>query len=781
MDVICPRCCAIGGTGASAVGPTGILPVDWTHREARQDARRTPQGPSRTGVRCLSYYALAFAWFFFATDLRADRRPLALDHSAEIGDGIAWFVPRGYNPNTNPSLALVAEPKELHSLSAGWSLKPEFFRDGGKTIASIKVPADSSLYGTGEVTGPLLRNNKSIFLWNTDNFAYKKDDGRRLYQSHPWVLGVRSDGTAFGVLFDTTWKAELETKSDEIQFKSEGPPFRAIIIDRDSPQAVMRGLADLIGKMALPPRWALGYHQCRYSYYPDARVREIANEFRKRRIPCDVIWMDIHYMNGYRIFTYDPQRFPNPNATNDYLHQNGFHSVWMIDPGVKAEPGYPVFDSGNRRHCWVQKQNGTDYRGEVWPGMCVFPDFTVPDVRQWWGGLYKNLIANGTDGIWNDMNEPAVFKSPDWTMPETNVHRGGGALPRGSHRMYHNVYGMLMTRATREGVANLRPEKRPFVLTRSTHLGGQRYAATWTGDNMARDEFLRLSIPMSLNLGLSGQPLSGPDIGGYEGNATPELFGKWIALGAFYPFCRAHASVDSRSQEPWAFGPEIENVSRTALERRYRLMPYIYTVAFNSSATGEPIMQPVFFADPKDPDLRAEESAFLFGPDLLVVPAWAEKRQSGSDPSLPKGIWRDFLLLDDNREKDSYQPTLKIRGGAIIPLGRVIQNTNETSLDPLTLIVSLNENGTAQGKLYEDTGDGFEYTKGDYALTQYRAMTQGDSVLVSLETRQGKRQIPDRPIQVRIITDDGVREGRGSESKGVLVALGNEKTPHPNP
>jgi alpha-glucosidase len=210
-------------------------------------------------------------------------------------------------------------------------------------------------------------------------------------------------------------------------------------------------------------------------------------------------------------------------------------------------------------------------------------------------------------------------------------------------------------------------------------------------------------------------------------------------------------------------------------------MPYIYTVAFNSSATGEPIMQPVFFADPKDPDLRAEESAFLFGPDLLVVPAWAEKRQSGSDPSLPKGIWRDFLLLDDNREKDSYQPTLKIRGGAIIPLGRVIQNTNETSLDPLTLIVSLNENGTAQGKLYEDTGDGFEYTKGDYALTQYRAMTQGDSVLVSLETRQGKRQIPDRPIQVRIITDDGVREGRGSESKGVLVALGNEKTPHPNP
>jgi alpha-glucosidase len=727
------------------------------------------------------------AMFFFtlvlvllANDLDADRRPLALDHAAQISDGIVWFIPKRYNANTNPSLALVAEPKELHLLSADWSLKPDFFVEESKNCACIKVPKDSSLYGTGEVTGPLLRNDKSITLWNTDNFAYKKDNGRRLYQSHPWVLGVRADGTSFGVLFDTTWKAELTTNSGEIVFKSDGPAFRVIVIDRDSPQAVMRGLAELIGKMPLPPRWALGYHQCRYSYYPDARVREIANEFRNRKIPCDVIWMDIHYMNGYRIFTYDPQRFPNPKATNDYLHQNGFHSVWMIDPGVKAEPGYPVFDSGNARHSWVQKQDGIDYRGEVWPGMCVFPDFTAPDVRQWWGRLYKNLIANGTDGIWNDMNEPAVFKSPDWTMPETNVHRGGGGLPRGSHRMYHNVYGMLMTRATREGVANLRPDKRPFVLTRSTHLGGQRYAATWTGDNIARDEFLRLSIPMSLNLGLSGQPLSGPDIGGYEGNATPELFGKWIAVGAFYPFCRAHASVESRSQEPWVFGPEIENVSRTALERRYRLLPYIYTVAFNSSLTGEPIMQPVFFADSKDPDLRSQESAFLFGADLLVIPGWAGPSRTGVFP-LPKGTWRDLSLLDGNREKDGYQPMLKIRGGSIIPLGRVIQNTNENSLDPLTLIVSLNENGIAQGRLYEDAGDGLDYLAGDYALTQYRAVRQGDSVLVGVENREGKRKIADRPMEVRVITNDGVREGRGTESKGVIVSFRNQETLQPSP
>jgi alpha-glucosidase len=710
-------------------------------------------------------FAFLPQFFFLSADLRAEHRSLKIDRSAEIGDGIAWFVPRGYSPRTTPSLALVAEPREKHFLRSGWPLTPEFFTDNGKTCSSLNVPTGSSLYGTGEVSGPLLRNDKSIEIWNTDNFAYKKDNGRRLYQSHPWVLGVRPDGTAFGVLFDTTWKSELQTGSDEIVFKSEGPAFRVIVIDRGSPQAVMRGLAELIGTMPLPPRWALGFHQCRYSYYPDARVREIGNEFRKRRLPCDAIWLDIHYMNGYRIFTFDPKRFPNPKATDDYLHENGFHSVWIVDPGVKAEPGYFVYDTGNLRGLWVQTKDGREYRGEVWPGVCVFPDFTMPDARQWWAQLNRDFVAKGVDGVWNDMDEPAVFNTADWTMPEDNRHRGGGGLPAGPHRMYHNVYGMLETMATREGILQARPKKRPFVLTRSTHLGGQRYAATWTGDNMARMEFLKESVPMSLNLGLSGQPLSGADIGGYAGNATPELFGQWIALGAFYPFSRAHAAVESESQEPWVFGKKIEDVSRTALERRYRLLPYLYTLAFNASTTGEPIMQPVFFADPKDPDLRAEEDAFLFGPDLLVIPSWTK------DPKLPHGIWREISLLDGNRENDGYQPKLEIRGGAIIPLGRVVQNTNEPSLKPLTLLVCLDKSGNARGSLYEDAGDGFEYRNGDYALSQYRASRDGNSIVVRLYSRRGHRKIPDRDIGVKVITDQGVLEGHGSESKGVAISL----------
>ncbi len=698
--------------------------------------------------------------------LGSERRPTAIERQAQIGSGVALFVPQGFKAIRTPSLAFATSPKESGDLPPGWKVVPEFFLEDGKAGASIAVPAGSSLYGTGEVTGPLLRNGKSVPLWNTDNLKYEKDHGRRLYQSHPWVLGVRPDGTAFGVLFDTTWKAELQTNSDRIVLTTQGAPFRIAVIDRESPQAVVRGLAELTGKMPMPPKWALGFQQCRFSYYPDAKVREIADEFRKRKLPCDVIWVDIDYMDGYRTFTFDPTRFPDPKSTNDYLHKIGFHSVWMIDPGVKVDRSYSVYDSGSSRGVWVQTKEGKEFQGKVWPGVTAFPDFTMPVTREWWANLYQDFMAKGVDGVWNDMNEPSVFDGPDGTMPEDNFHRGGGDLPAGPHALYHNVYGMLMTMASRDGIQRAQPERRPFVLTRANYLGGQRYAATWTGDNQSGMEFLQMSIPMSLNLGLSGQPLSGPDIGGYAGATTPELYGKWIAMGPFFPFSRAHTVRDNPPREPWAFGPEIENVSRTALERRYRLLPYLYTLAYNASVNGDPIMQPAFFADPKDPELRTEDRAFLFGSDLLVVPRWAEA------PKLPKGIWRDVSLVDSKREQDGYQPAVKIRGGAIVPLGRVIQNTNETSLDPLTLLVCLDDKDQAQGSLYEDAGDGFGYSKGDYALTRYQARREGDSVIVRMQDRSGHMNIPKRDIVVRLITADKEKEGHGAESKVVVVSGG---------
>ena len=694
----------------------------------------------------------------------ADESP----YSGRIGEGTALFLPPGMTPGQMPpSLALVAPPHPDGPLPGGWTLRPEFSRTAeGKAQVALPVPPGTSLYGEGEVTGPLLRNGTHTTLWNTDNGGYGMDGGRRLYQSHPWVLGVRPDGSAFGFLADTTWHAEINLEHG-IEFTSDGPACPVIVLDRASPQEVMRGLAGLVGTLPLPPRWALGYHQCRYSYVPDARVRQVADEFRARRIPCDVLWLDIDYMDGYRIFTFDPARFPDPRATNDYLHAHGFHDVWMIDPGVKAEPGYAVYDSGTAAGIWVKDGQGQEYHGKVWPGECAFPDFTRPDARAWWAGLYRDFMARGIDGVWNDMNEPAVFASPDRTMPPDNRHAGGGGLPAGTEALYHNVYGMLEVRATREGIAAANPDRRPFVLSRANFLGGQRYAATWTGDNVSSWEHLKMSIPMSLSLGLAGQPMSGPDIGGFMGRATPELWANWIAVGAFYPFCRGHADKGAPEKEPWAFGEETERAARTALERRYRLLPYLYTLFAASECEGLPVMRPVFFADPADASLRAEEQVFLVGADLLVVPRWAQH------PALPPGAWRTVSLVDgDDAPGEKYQPEVRLRPGAILPLGRVVQSTAEESLDPLTLVVSLDAHGSAEGTLYEDAGDGYGYRKGDFRRTVFRAeRTPGNTVTLRARSHEGRREHPAREVVVRVVTDRGTVEGRGSEDGGVEVKL----------
>jgi alpha-glucosidase len=691
--------------------------------------------------------------------------PRATGTAATLGDGLAFFLPADLPPARVPhSFALLEPARPGGALPAGWRVTPQFSFSENRTRATIAIEAGTSLYGTGEVTGPLQRNGRTVTLWNTDNFRYEKNAGLRLYQSHPWVLAVRADGTAFGVIADTTWGTELSLNGS-IEFSSDGPSFLILVIDRASPQAVLGELARLTGHMPLPPLWALGYQQCRWSYQPAARVREIADSFRSRQIPCDVLWMDIDYMDGFRVFTFSPKEFPDPRGLNAYLHEHGFKSVWMIDPGVKADPADPTYASGTAADVWVHGAFDAPYAGDVWPGECRFPDFTRPETRAWWAGLYKDFMAAGVDGVWNDMNEPAVFNVPGGTMPPHNWHRGGGDIAPGPHARYHNVYGMLMARASREGIMAANPGKRPFVLTRANFLGGQRYAATWTGDNVSTWEHFRMAIPMTLNLGLSGQPFNGPDLGGFTGTAEPELWGNWVAVGAFFPFCRAHAEKSTPPKEPWAFGPEVESVARTALQRRYRLLPYYYTLFEESSRTGQPVMRPVFFADPKDPALRAEDRVFLVGDDLLVVPKWAVQ------PALPHGNWRTVSLVGENSTKDKYHPDLRIRAGAIVPLGRVIQSTAETSLDPLTLLVSLDSQGRAAGRLYEDAGDGYGYQKGDFLLTAYRAVREGRTVTVTVDHIEGSRPRPSRPVVVQLVTDTGTVETTGRDGQPVTLTL----------
>lgn len=683
-----------------------------------------------------------------------------------VGDGIAKFVPKGFNLSQMPSFALKAEPQEKGMLPSNWQLYPIVEKKKGHASAYLDVPQGTSLYGGGEVTGPLLRNGQSIKLWNTDSGAYSVDNGKRLYQSHPWVMGVRPDGTSFGILFDTPYKAELTTTDERINFETEGELFRIFVIDRESPQAVIKGLAELIGTMPMVPRWALGYQQCRFSYTPASRVIEVADTFRIKRIPCDVMWMDIDYMDGYRIFTFNPQTFPDPAALNRDLHIRGFHSAWMIDPGAKVDSTYFVYKSGTANDVWVKTAQGKEFHGDAWPGACAFPDFTQPKTVRWWADLYKDFLDKGVDGVWNDVNEPQISNTPTGTMPEDNKHLGGDKIPAGPHLKYHNVYGYLMVKASREGIMKARPQNRPFILTRSNFLGGQRFAATWTGDNASWESHMTMSVPMILTLGLSGQPFSGADVGGFLFNPDADLFGRWMALGAFYPFSRGHACAGTINKEPWAFGQKVEDVSRMALERRYVLLPYYYTLLHEASETGMPIMRPVFFADPKDTLLRAEEQAFLIGENLLVVPEWAQ------NPALPKGIWRNLSLIPGD-DKDSYQAKLKIRGGAIIPTGKIIQNTNEKSLDPLTLLVCLDEKGEAHGTLYWDEGDNWSFKDGNYSFQHFTAIRTADNkAQVKIIQKKGKYITENNDMAiVKIDTDKGIYQASGNLVEGIEVQL----------
>ncbi|KAG2317308.1 hypothetical protein Bca52824_020430 [Brassica carinata] len=622
-----------------------------------------------------------------------------------------------------------------------------------KQVVTFEFSPGTSFYGTGEVGGELERTRKRVFTWNTDAWGYGPGT-TPLYQSHPWVLVVLPTGETLGVLADTTQKCEVYMNRGIIRITA--PTAYPIITfgPFSSPTAVLESLSHAIGKNCfMPPKWALGYHQCRFSYMSEKRVAEIAQTFRDKKIPADVIWMDIDYMDGFRCFTFDKERFPDPSALAKYLHNNGFKAVWMLDPGIKKEEGYSAYDSGSKDDVWVKQADGKPFIGEVWPGPCVFPDYTNSKTRSWWASLVKNFISNGVDGIWNDMNEPAVFNTVTKTMPENNIHCGDDELGGvQNHSHYHNVYGTLMARSTYEGIELADKNKRPFVLTRAGFIGSQRYAATWTGDNLSTWEHLHMSISMVLQLGLSGQPLSGPDIGGFGGNATPRLFGRWMGVGAMFPFCRGHSEVATDDHEPWSFGEECEEVCRAALKRRYQLLPHFYTLFYISHTTGAPVAAPIFFADPKDSRLRTVENAFLLGPLLVYASTLNNQGSHELHHILPNGTWLRFDFEDSHPDL----PTLYLRGGSIIAVAPPHLHVGEFTLsDDLTLLVSLDENGKAEGLLFEDDGDGYGYTEGRFLITNYIAEKHSSIVTVKVSKTEGGWQRPKRRVHVRLLLGGG--------------------------
>lgn len=597
---------------------------------------------------------------------------------------------------------------------------------------SHRLREAEAIYGLGEKAFGLNLRGLRLEMWNCDPESYAPGQDP-LYASIPMLVALR-DGRACGLFFDNPGAARLDlgrARADTLRYEADTGELCAYVMAGPGIADVLERYTALTGRMPLPPRWLLGYHQSRWSYYPEDRVRELAAELRERSIPCDAIHLDIHYMDGYRVFTWDPERFPNPAALLADLRRQGLRTVCIVDPGVKVDPGYAVHDEGLARDAFCRLPDGSLFQGPVWPGLCYFPDFTAVPVRRWWGELYRPLLEAGVSGFWNDMNEPAIFGGG---MPGVVQHsyEGRGA----SHGEVHNVYGLQMARASAEGLRRLAPNERIPLISRSGYAGLQRHAMLWTGDNHSTWAHLRLGVSMCLNLGLSGLALCGPDVGGFAGDCGGELLARWTQVGALTPFFRNHAALGTTPQEIWRFGEPYESICRRWIELRYRLLPYIYTAAWQAARSGLPMMRPLALAFPGDLRTYSLDDQFLLGDSLLAAPVMRPGRR-GRRVYLPGGPWYDFWtgrLLSGEVEADAPLESmpLYVRAGTVLPMGPVMQHTGEWPPETLGLHVYP---GDGESWLYDDDGHSTDYRAGHFQVTRFAcARLPGGGLALRRET-----------------------------------------------
>ncbi len=617
---------------------------------------------------------------------------------------------------------------------------------GGFRVCHVSPP-DAHYYGLGDKPGALDRRGRAFVNWNTDAYAWQESSDP-LYKSVPFFLALRR-GTAYGVFLDSTWRSNFDfnvARRDAVCFGAEGGAADWYFIAGPAPKQVLENYTWLTGRMTLPPLWSLGFHQSRWSYPTEARVVQVVAAYRATRIPLDVIWLDIGYLDRNRPFTVDAMAFPDLKGMVRRLGAAGVRVVAIDDMHIADLPGagYVPYDSGIAGGHFVRMPDGMPYVGKVWPGPALFPDFARAATRKWFGTLYSKLCLDvGIAGFWDDMNEPVVFDGPDKTLPLDAVHRieePGWPSRIATHREVHNAYGMLNAEATAEGLRALAPDRRTFVLTRATFAGGQRSAAVWTGDNTATWNHWRLSTPQLLNLGLSGFAFAGDDIGGFAGTPTPRLLTRWIELGAFNPFFRDHTEKGSADQEAYV-GDEAEVARRrAAIAARYRLMPYLYAAAEEASRTGVPIMRPLFLEFP-EAGLERVGSQFMFGGALLVAPP-PDERPDPYPLARPVGTdWFDYwtgrrvppgelrLLPDADR-----LPVFA-RAGAVIPRAPLVQSTSETPDGNLELLVYPGPD--CRGAIYADDGLTLGYARGVFLRQEVVCQPGPDGLRVRLAARRG--------------------------------------------
>ena len=687
-----------------------------------------------------------------------DAAPAGPSDWALAEDGDAFVL-------TTPALALRfgRATGALRATDADGRLLAEVTEWWGQGAASCaaRLRAGERLFGLGDKALPLDRRGHRAEGWNTDAFGFQRGSDP-LYKTVPFTVGVVADGPACGLFFDNPAALQIDLGAADpgvLRYAAERGALRLTLFAGETPLDVVRRYARRTGHFPMVPKWALGYHQCRYSYRTEAEIREVARTLRAHRLPCDVLYFDIHYMDGYRCFTWDHEAFPDPAALLADLQADGFQNVVIIDPGLKAhDPDYRPAVEAERRGLVVQNPDGTPYVGPVWPGRCVFPDFTDPEARAWWGEQHAELLDQGVVGVWNDMNEPAVFleevlsENTEGATESMDVEAEARTMPldvrhqmegRGAdHVEAHNAYGMQMQRATFEGLRRLRPERRPFTITRATYAGGQRFGTSWTGDNHATWDHLRLALEQTLSLGASGMPFTGADVGGFSGTPSGELLTRWTQLGVVTPLFRNHSAVDTPRQEPYQFSEAIEDACRTAIEWRYRLLPVLYTALYEAATDGLPMLRALPLVHPDQPLAQrfAADGAYL-GADLLAYPVF-EPGQRRREVFLPEhgGGWFDLYTGRHHAGGETLfadapldaGPPLFVRAGSIVPLAPVRQHTGEP-VDVLTLRV-FPRPGRFASRLYDDAGDGWAFQDGEHYDARLIGEDDGDRLTLRAES-----------------------------------------------
>lgn len=606
--------------------------------------------------------------------------------------------------------------KDLEGNIINEDFQPSFKDEEGNVYIS-KVNDCLAYYGLGEKGGDLNKKGYYTENFNTDD-PETDDDSITYYKTIPFYVALKEEST-YGIFFDNSFRSYFDMgkeMGDRIFFGAIGGQIQYYFIPGENIKEVVKNYTALTGRMEMPPLWSLGYQQCRFSYFSQEEVRELVKTFEEKDIPLDVVYLDIDYMDGFRVMTFKTPNFDDAAGLIGDLKEKGIRTITIIDPGVKVDEEYDVFKRGKEGNHFTKKLDGEMFIGAVWPGDSAFPDFSNKDCREWWKSELKKFISeHGMDGIWNDMNEPCVFNNDHKTMLETCLHNSDNGVIE--HKEFHNRYGFEMSRCSKEAQEELHPNERGFSMTRATYAGGQRYSSVWTGDNMSLWSQMRMSISMNANLGISGFSFVGNDVSGFGLDSSEELFIRWMEMGPFIPIFRNHSNMYTRRQEPWAFGPRAEKIAKKSIELRYELLPYIYDLYYISHKEGLPIFRPMIMEYEKDMNLLNMREQFMLGENMLVAPVLYEGERSKT-VYLPKGSWFNYFTMEKLQGGKWYKLPCEldeilvfVKEGSIIPTyNKKFRNVKERPKNILLKVFGEN----AKGFHYNDDGHTMEYLEGKY-------------------------------------------------------------------